>query len=58
VKVLVLDRIPAIGWRPVHAGSDVLQGLREIGVDVHPVHLESPLERNGTTAGFSEWFWA
>ena len=44
-----LDRIPPIGCRLATQGQLLCSGLREIGVDVHPVHFESPQEK--------EWYY-
>jgi len=49
VKVLVLTEYPPSAGGLSTQGQMFYRGLREIGVDVHPVHLESPLEK--------EWYY-
>jgi glycosyltransferase involved in cell wall biosynthesis len=49
VKVLVLTEYPAPAAGLALQGELLCRGLREMGVDVHPVHLESPLEK--------EWYY-
>jgi len=49
VKVLVLTEYPPSAGGLSTQGQLFYRGLREIGVDVHPVHLESPLEK--------EWYY-
>jgi len=49
VKVLVLSEYPAPAAGLALQGELLCRGLREMGVDVHPVHLESPLEK--------EWYY-
>ena len=50
MKVLVLTRIPTVGGRPGDAGRVFFAGVcREIGVEVHPAHFESPQEK--------EWYY-
>jgi len=51
VKVLVLTEYPAPAAGLALQGELLCRGLREMGVDVYPVHLESSLEKNGTIAG-------
>jgi glycosyltransferase involved in cell wall biosynthesis len=49
VKVLVLTEYPAPAAGLALQGELLCRGLREMGVDVHPVHLESSLEK--------EWYY-
>ena len=49
MKVLVLTEYPAPASGLALQGELLCSGLREMGVDVHPVHLESPLEK--------EWYY-
>jgi starch synthase len=49
VKVLVLSEYPAPAAGLALQGELLCRGLREMGVDVHPVHLESTLEK--------EWYY-
>ena len=49
MKVLVLTEYPPSAGGLSTQGQMFYRGLREIGVDVHPVHLESPLEK--------EWYY-
>jgi glycosyltransferase involved in cell wall biosynthesis len=49
VKVLVLTEYPPSAAGLATQGDLFCRGLREIGVDVHPVHFESPLEK--------EWYY-
>jgi glycosyltransferase involved in cell wall biosynthesis len=49
VKVLVLTEYPAPASGLALQGELLCRGLREMGVDVHPVHLESSLEK--------EWYY-
>jgi glycosyltransferase involved in cell wall biosynthesis len=49
VKVLVLTEYPAPAAGLALQGELLCRGLREMGVDVHPVHLESALEK--------EWYY-
>ena len=49
MKVLVLTEYPAPAAGLALQGELLCRGLREMGVDVHPVHLESPLEK--------EWYY-
>jgi len=49
VKVLVLTEYPPSAGGLSTQGQMFYRGLREIGVDVYPVHLESPLEK--------EWYY-
>jgi glycosyltransferase involved in cell wall biosynthesis len=49
VKVLVLTEYPPSAAGLATQGQLLYRGLREIGVDVHPVHFESPLEK--------EWYY-
>jgi glycosyltransferase involved in cell wall biosynthesis len=49
VKVLVLTEYPPSAAGLATQGQLFCRGLREIGVDVHPVHFESPLEK--------EWYY-
>jgi alpha-maltose-1-phosphate synthase len=49
VKVLVLTEYPPSAAGLATQGSLFCKGLLEIGVDVHPVHFESPLEK--------EWYY-
>jgi starch synthase len=49
LKVLVLTEYPPSAGGLSTQGQLFYRGLREIGVDVHPVHLESPLEK--------EWYY-
>jgi len=49
VKVLVLTEYPPSAAGLATQGQLFCEGLREIGVDVHPVHFESPLEK--------EWYY-
>jgi glycosyltransferase involved in cell wall biosynthesis len=49
VKVLVLFDYPPPPGGLAMQGDVLCRGLREIGVDVHPVHLESPMEK--------EWYY-
>ena len=49
MKVLVLTEYPPSAGGLSTQGQLFYRGLREIGVDVHPVHLESPLEK--------EWYY-
>jgi starch synthase len=49
VKVLVLTEYPAPAAGLALQGELLCRGLREMGVDVHPVHLESDLEK--------EWYY-
>jgi alpha-maltose-1-phosphate synthase len=49
MKVLVLTEYPPSAAGLATQGDLFWKGLREIGVDVHPVHFESPLEK--------EWYY-
>jgi starch synthase len=49
VKVLVLSEYPAPAAGLALQGELLCRGLHEMGVDVHPVHLESSLEK--------EWYY-
>jgi alpha-maltose-1-phosphate synthase len=49
VKVLVLAEYPAPAAGLALQGELLCRGLREMGVDVHPVHLESAIEK--------EWYY-
>jgi starch synthase len=49
VKVLVLTEYPPSAAGLATQGQLLCQGLTEIGVDVHPVHFESPQEK--------EWYY-
>jgi starch synthase len=49
MKVLVLTEYPPSAGGLSTQGALFCSGLREIGVDVHPVHLQSPLEK--------EWYY-
>jgi starch synthase len=49
MKVLVLTEYPAPASGLALQGELLCRGLREMGVEVHPVHLESPLEK--------EWYY-
>jgi len=49
VKVLVLSEYPAPAAGLALQGELLCRGLSEMGVDVHPVHLESDLEK--------EWYY-
>ena len=49
MKVLVLTEYPPSAGGLSTQGQMFYRGLREIGVDVYPVHLESPLEK--------EWYY-
>ena len=49
MKVLVLTEYPAPAAGLALQGELLCRGLREMGVDVHPVHLESALEK--------EWYY-
>jgi glycosyltransferase involved in cell wall biosynthesis len=49
VKVLVLTEYPAPAAGLALQGELLCRGLRKMGVDVHPVHLESSLEK--------EWYY-
>jgi starch synthase len=49
VKVLVLTEYPAPAAGLALQGELLCKGLREMGVEVHPVHLESSLEK--------EWYY-
>ncbi|MGO4880004.1 MAG: glycosyltransferase family 4 protein [Bryobacteraceae bacterium] len=49
MKVLVLTEYPPSAAGLATQGDLFCRGLREIGVDVHPVHFESPLEK--------EWYY-
>ena len=49
MKVLVLSEYPAPAAGLALQGELLCRGLREMGVDVYPVHLESPLEK--------EWYY-
>jgi glycosyltransferase involved in cell wall biosynthesis len=49
MKVLVLTEYPPSAGGLSTQGELFYRGLREIGVDVHPVHFESPLEK--------EWYY-
>jgi len=52
LKVLVLTEYPPSAGGLSTQGQMFYRGLREIGVDVHPVHLESPLEKEW----YFRWF--
>ena len=52
MKVLVLTEYPPSAGGLSTQGQMFYRGLREIGVDVHPVHLESPLEKEW----YFRWF--
>jgi alpha-maltose-1-phosphate synthase len=49
VKVLVLTEYPPSAAGLATQGRLFCKGLREIGVEVHPVHFESPMEK--------EWYY-
>ena len=49
MKVLVLSEYPAPAAGLALQGELLCKGLSEMGVDVHPVHLESDLEK--------EWYY-
>jgi starch synthase len=49
VKVLVLTEYPPSAAGLATQGQLLCKGLREIGVEVYPVHFESPLEK--------EWYY-
>src|ERR1035437_4002622 len=49
MKVLVLTEYPPSASGLAMQGQLLCRGLREIGADVHPVHFESPLEK--------EWYY-
>lgn len=49
MKVLILTEYPPSASGLATQGELLYRGLREIGVDVHPVHLESPQEK--------EWYY-
>ncbi len=49
MKVLVLTEYPPSAAGLATQGQLLCRGLREIGVEVHPVHFESPLEK--------EWYY-
>ena len=49
MKVLVLTEYPPSAAGLATQGQLLCRGLREIGVDVHPVHFESPQEK--------EWYY-
>ena len=49
MKVLVLTEYPPSAAGLATQGQLLCRGLSEIGVDVHPVHFESPLEK--------EWYY-
>ena len=49
MKVLVLTEYPPSAAGLATQGQLFCRGLREIGVDVHPVHFESPQEK--------EWYY-
>ncbi len=49
MKVLILTEYPAPAAGLATQGELLWRGLCEIGVDVHPVHFESPLEK--------EWYY-
>ena len=49
MKVLVLTEYPPSAAGLATQGQLLYRGLREIGVEVYPVHLESPLEK--------EWYY-
>ena len=49
MKVLVLTEYPPSAAGLATQGELFCRGLREIGVDVHPVHFESPQEK--------EWYY-
>jgi hypothetical protein len=52
VKVLVLSEYPAPAAGLALQGELLCRGLSEMGVDVHPVHLESTLEKEW----YFRWF--
>ena len=49
MKVLILTEYPAPAAGLALQGELLCRGLNEMGVEVHPVHLESPLEK--------EWYY-
>jgi len=52
MKVLVLTEYPPSAGGLSTQGRLLYEGLREIGVDTHPVHFESPMEKQG----YYRWF--
>ena len=52
MKVLVLSEYPAPAAGLALQGEPLCKGLSEMGVEVHPVHLESTLEKEW----YFRWF--